>query len=154
VKIYLAGPLFSQGERSWQTTLKQGIQNWAALQGAMLEVVFPFELVAPHEIESQGSEAHRLVFARCLEHLDLSDVLVANLDGPQVDDGTAWEIGYFFARNPNGKERIIGIRTDSRRSGDVGDAQVNAMIERSCGRIVHSLQELIDVLQSLSEAGA
>ena len=30
--------------------------------------------------------------------IDACDVVVALLDGAQVDDGTAWEIGYAYAK--------------------------------------------------------
>jgi len=34
--------------------------------------------------------------------------MIALLDGSQVDDGTAWEIGYFYAkRSP--EQKIIGM---------------------------------------------
>jgi hypothetical protein len=38
-----------------------------------------------------------------------------------VDDGTSWEIGYFFARK-SPEQKIIGIRTDFRYSGTFGFA--------------------------------
>jgi len=58
-----------------------------------------------------------------------------------VDDGTAWEIGYFYAqRSP--EQKIIGIRTDFRRAGGSEGAVVNAMIEGACDRIVRSREEL------------
>jgi nucleoside 2-deoxyribosyltransferase len=45
-----------------------------------------------------------------------------------VDDGTAWEIGYFFAgKSP--EQKIIGIRTNFRRAGESEGAVVNATIE-------------------------
>jgi len=42
--------------------------------------------------------------------------MIALLDGSQVDDGTAWGIGYFTARK-SPEQKIIGIRTDFRRVG-------------------------------------
>jgi len=54
-----------------------------------------------------------------------------------VDDGTAWEIGYFYAkRSP--EKKIVGIGTDFRRAGASEGAIVNAMIEGSCDRIAGS----------------
>jgi nucleoside 2-deoxyribosyltransferase len=44
-------------------------------------------------------------------------MLIALLDGSQVDDGTAWEIGYFYAKRLP-EQKIIGIRTDFRRVGE------------------------------------
>jgi nucleoside 2-deoxyribosyltransferase len=78
-------------------------------------------------------------------HLDTADILIALLDGSQVDDGTAWEIGYFYARKSS-EHKIIGIRTDFRRAGESESAVVNAMIEGACDRIVRSREELMEVI--------
>jgi hypothetical protein len=66
--------------------------------------------------------------------------MIALLDGPQVDDGTAWEIGYFYAKK-SPEQKIIGIRTDCRRAGESEGALVNAMIECSCDGIVRSRED-------------
>jgi len=39
-----------------------------------------------------------------------AEAVVAVCDGPQVDDGTAWEIGYAYGRNI----QVFGLRTDAR----------------------------------------
>jgi len=49
-------------------------------------------------------------------HLDDADIVIALLDGSQVDDGTALEIGYFYA-GKSSEQNVIGIRTDFRRAG-------------------------------------
>ncbi|MGA3118895.1 MAG: nucleoside 2-deoxyribosyltransferase [Syntrophobacteraceae bacterium] len=61
-------------------------------------------------------------------HLDDTDLVIALLDGPQVGDGPAWEIGYFCARK-SPEQKIIRIRTDFRRAGESEGTVVNAMIE-------------------------
>ena len=71
--------------------------------------------------------------------------MIALLDGPQVDDGTAWEIGYFFAKKWP-EEKIIGVRTDFRRAGESQGAVVNAMVEVACDMVVRSREELLKVL--------
>ncbi len=38
---------------------------------------------------------HYSGFSRCKSHLDDADMMLALFDGSMVDDGTAWEIGYF-----------------------------------------------------------
>ena len=43
----------------------------------------------------------------------------------KVDDGTAWEIGYAYAKGLP----IFGIRTDCRQGGDTQFNHVNSMIE-------------------------
>jgi nucleoside 2-deoxyribosyltransferase len=83
------------------------------------------------------------IFSRCKSNLDDADMLIALLDGPQVDDGTAWEIGYFYAsRKP--EQKIIGVRTDFRRAGESQGAVVNAMIEAACDLVVRSREELME----------
>jgi len=52
--------------------------------------------------------------------------VIALLDGSQVDDGTAWEIGYFYAKK-SPEQKILGIRTDFRRAGECEGAVVSAM---------------------------
>ena len=76
------------------------------------EVVWPFETVC--------GDTPREIFEGCRNHPDECETLVAVLDGPQVDDGTAWEIGYWYAKK--GPERILGIRTDYRNAGETGES--------------------------------
>lgn len=85
------------------------------------------------------------IFSRCCSHLDDADIVIALLDGAQVDDGTEWEIGYFNAGKSN-EQKIIGIRTDFRRAGESGGAIVNPMIECSWDSIVSSKEELMEAI--------
>ena len=58
----------------------------------------------------------QMIFDTDYEGLSAADAVVAILDGTQVDDGTACEIGIFAAimrRDPS-KKGIIGFMTDSR----------------------------------------
>ncbi len=138
MKIYLAGPLFTEAERSWLTALKQQIE------GTEKEaiVVWPRELLSEGGVKSLGGNASKEIFKRCRDALDQCDTVIALLDGPMVDDGTAWEIGYAYAR----EKRIIGIRTDLRRAGECEGACSNAMIDHACERVVKSADELLDVV--------
>jgi nucleoside 2-deoxyribosyltransferase len=70
-----------------------------------------------------------------------------------VDDGTAWEIGYLYAKKSPG-QKIIGIGTDFRRAGESEDAVVGAMIECSCDGIVRSREEVVEVVFSFFELTA
>jgi nucleoside 2-deoxyribosyltransferase len=53
------------------------------------------------------------------------DVVLANLDGQDVDSGTAAEIGYAFAKG----KPIIGYRGDLRLSSDNVGLTVNLQVE-------------------------
>jgi nucleoside 2-deoxyribosyltransferase len=113
--------------------------------GADITVCLPYELISEEEINSFGKSAKLEIFSCCRENLEDSDLLVALLDGTQVDDGTAWEIGYFYAKRSPG-QKIIGIRTDFRRGGECEGSVVNAMIQCSCDLIVKSPEELLETI--------
>ncbi len=150
MKIYLAGPLFSEAEQEWLRRLRDRIEECGRALGRIVEVIWPYELIDQEEIEKLGEMAKQEVFERCKSNLDRSDVLVALLDGPQVDDGTAWEIGYFFSIRE--RSRLIGIRTDLRNAGDSRSSVINAMIEMSCGRVVRSVEELLETLSAWTDS--
>ena len=140
MRIYLAGPLFTQAEQEWLRRLKAQILTRAA--AAPVEVCWPHDLFSAQEIAGWGDRAKHEIFNRCREQLDRADAVVALLDGTQVDDGTAWEIGYFYARRKPGKP-IIGIRTDFRKAGDTENARVNLMIDCACDAIVTKVDDLL-----------
>jgi nucleoside 2-deoxyribosyltransferase len=82
-------------------------------------------------------EANLLQGRRDLELIDESEAVLASLDGPDVDSGTAVEIGYAFARG----RLVVGVRTDLRRCGDNDGASVNLMIETciaDSGGVLHT----------------
>lgn len=80
---------------------------------------------------------HRL-FEANLAGLSSADAVVAVLDGEQVDDGTAWEIGWATARGLP----VYGLRTD-RRMSQQPDEPVNLMILESLRRLCRSVDELL-----------
>ncbi|MHA1698338.1 MAG: nucleoside 2-deoxyribosyltransferase [Promethearchaeota archaeon] len=84
------------------------------------------------------------------ELIDSADLVVAILDGPDVDSGVAAEIGYASAKN----KKIFGLRTDFRSAGDnpglVVNLQVEYFIKASNGKIFTETGDLIDALRDLS----
>lgn len=136
---YLAGPLFSEAERAFARKVKARI-----MEETSLEVLWPYELFTQEEIAAFGDDSPLEVMRRCRDALEGCVLVVAMLDGPQIDDGTAWEIGYAHAKGIP----AVGIRTDFRQAGDVPGAKVNAMIHGSCGFIASSLEELLENLSA------
>lgn len=109
-KIYLAGPLFTTAERAFNARLRdclslRGHQVW---------------LPQDHEPREKTAAA---IFAMDVAGLDWCDVVVANMDGPDPDSGTAWECGYAYAK---GKKAFL-FRTDLRSASD-GSAPFNLML--------------------------
>ncbi len=134
LKIYLSGPLFSRGEIAWGERVK------TFLEERLPEV----RVIWPHELSSCQAGPEQ-IFQANLRALNDADIMVAMLDGSQVDDGTAWEIGCFFSAG----KRVFGLRTDIRRAGETDASRVNLMIECSCCALAGSLDELLANLKSL-----
>jgi len=133
MKVYLAAPLFSAAEQAWNAELA------AALRGSGHEVFLPQE----KEVGRPASG----IFAGDIEGLDWAEALVAIMDGPDPDSGTAWECGYAFGKKP-----IVLVRTDF-RSRDRGGAPYNAMLTESASvRLDLPLAPMAEVASSVLEA--
>ena len=85
--------------------------------------------------------------------IDRADMVLAVLDGADVDSGTAAEIGYAFAKG----KPILGYRGDFRLSADnegsIVNLQVEYFIRQSGGDIVASIKELGPALAKIKAAG-
>jgi hypothetical protein len=147
VQIYLAGPLFSQAERAWLDGLA------AALRAEGLDVFVPHEHF--EEItDLTPEEVYRVDGAG----LRGSNVLLAWLDGPSIDDGTAAEIGAFAELVAGGDPRykgIVGLVTDlrlERRRGRAPGDGMNLFVAgaiASAGRVCWSVDEAVAALHGL-----
>jgi nucleoside 2-deoxyribosyltransferase len=111
VKIYFAGPLFSAAELAWNAELA------AALRAAGHEVFLPQD-------QERGKPAAG-IFATDVAGIDWADTVVAIMDGPDPDAGTAWECGYAYGRKP-----VLLVRTDFRAQTGSG-APYNPMLTES-----------------------
>ena len=149
MKVYLAGPLFNDGERG---TLS-GIA--AQLRAAKIDVFVPHEQF----VELEGLDA-RAVFATDYAGIRDANLILAWLDGTQVDDGTAVEIGIFSrlaAQDPARYRGIIGLSTDmriARRKGLVPADGINLFVVgaiRASGEVVWSLDEAVAALVRLRD---
>jgi nucleoside 2-deoxyribosyltransferase len=105
VRVYLAGPLFTPDERSFIDECAE------RLRADGIEVFVPHENVL-----ATGNTAAATIFAKDWKGLADADAVVAVLDGPMVDDGTACEIGIFYAlmQADSTKKGIVGLLTDLR----------------------------------------
>lgn len=139
MKIYQAGPLFTAGEQAWHRQFKEKLMK------AGHDVTWPFELIDQKDVIAWGDKAPQKIMEIDKAAIDQVEVIVALLDGTQVDDGTAWEIGYAYAKGLP----IIGIRTDFRQAGDTKHSAVNAMIEGSCLAICQTEEDVIEALKHL-----
>ena len=124
-RAYVAGPLFDEGERWW-------IEQVDALVAEAGFITF-----LPHRDNPPKDEHNvRAIFENDKRGIDECDVVVANLNGVLTDDGTAWELGYAYAKG----KYIIGLHTDWRMR--FAHEVVNLMMECSMNRLVRSTDEL------------
>jgi len=132
-RIYLAAPLFSEAERTYNAALAR------LLEKHLFSVYLPQETGDDSDMRD-GAEQNRL-FIRNLQALDNSDIIVGIIDGADADSGTSWEMGYAYAE----KKPAFALRTDFRRVGH--HEHVNLMLEQSA-TIVNSGEQLIKALRS------
>jgi hypothetical protein len=150
VRVYVAGPLFSEAERAWLDSLAGRIRR----EG--------FDCFVPHEnfaevVDLTPEEVYRVDG----DGLRASNALLAWLDGPMVDDGTAAEIGAFAELvRADGDGRYLGIVaivTDlrlARRRGNAPGDGMNLFVVgaiAACGRICWSVDEAIAALRKLAQ---
>ena len=131
--VYLAAPLFSGAECDFNRKLKGELESLG------------FKVFLPQEDSNNVHDMtnrQKIIFNKNLTGIENSDLMIAVIDGADVDSGTAWEIGYAFAKG----KPVIGLRTDFRTLGIEGT--VNLMIERSV-ILFMSISELLNHLKSI-----
>jgi hypothetical protein len=140
VRLYFAGPLFTPYERSY-------IDECAArLRSEGIDVFVPHENVLAADDTSPAT-----IFRKDWDGLVKADAVVALLDGPLVDDGTACEIGIFYAlmQSDPTKKGIVGLLTDLRSTLGHEGHGLNLFVEgcvEAGGPIVGSIDEAVEVL--------
>jgi len=79
MRLYLAGPLFTAGERLFNIQLEQALQRAG------------HDVCLPQKEEVKGKTAAE-IFSNNVERIDWADIVVANMDGPDPDSGTDFAI--------------------------------------------------------------
>lgn len=140
-RIYVAGALFNAQDRLALDRLA-GI-----LEGAEHTVFLPHR-DAGDDAASRGpldaddaDERRRRVFTADLEGLRRADAVLALLDGPDVDAGTAFEVGWAYANH----RPVMGVRTDFRTLGPEGP--VSLMVYEACRPFLHAAEGEWDVIE-------
>lgn len=147
MNIYIAGPLFTPAEREYLENLADRLTQAG------------HECFVPHRQQLEPLDAST-VFAVDSAGLRASEVVIAWLDGPSVDDGTACEIGIFselIRAEPTRYRGIIGLVTDwrawRRRDRGMSDGGINffvggAIVES--GQFAWSIEEAQSILAGWS----
>lgn len=126
---YIAGPLFNEKEREFLEDINGlcraiGMSTYLPSQdGGLLN-------------QDNDNE----VFQMDIKALNKANIVIASLNGTDVDSGTSFELGYAFAKG----KKLFGLHTDFRTFSPT--SEVNLMILKSCV-MCHSLQELDSALR-------
>lgn len=123
-RLYLAGPCFSESNRASLLMLAKELEktmHYVAKAHEQVKVFLPFRDAGDWTVV--GAEA---VFVRDIEAIDSCDIMVAVLDGADVDSGTAAEMGYAYAKG----KPIFAYCTDIDRRKKTLNAFVSGLITR------------------------
>ena len=141
MRIYCAGPLFSQAEREFNEKVAK------VLRKEGFDVFLPQENSSVDEIPDTDEKRRRLMngfFAKDIEAIESSDVLLIIMDGRVPDEGACFELGYAYARG----KICVGLKTDTRVSEMGTD---NAMLVGSLGdNMATDLTSLTTMLKSIN----
>lgn len=132
-RVYLAAPLFSAAERSYNRALANRLRE------NLFDVYLPQD--AGDDSAGRGADRNRRLFSANRKALAGCDAVVAVIDGADADSGTSWEMGYASAKGIP----VIAVRTDFRHVGN--DERVNLMLEQS-SVVVATEEQLLEALGS------
>ena len=150
-RCYIASPLgFSEAGREYYA------RRFLPALADHVEPVDPWALSLPDEFAVAAAQDRAYAFGievgtRNAEAIRSARLLVAQLDGQEVDAGTAAEVGYAAAAGLV----CVGVRSDLRASGEPGmrvNLQLEAFIVLSGGFIAGSLDELVTRMTALRAA--
>lgn len=125
MKLYFAGPLFTQGERLWNARI-------AGLLAEAGHIVF----LPQTEVGAIASLEADAIFQVDVDGVRSADAVVAVLDGADADSGTSFECGLAYALGLP----IVVVRTDFRAGGDALPGQklatINLMLAQAAAAVV------------------
>jgi nucleoside 2-deoxyribosyltransferase len=138
--VYLAAPLFSQGERERNRAIRDRLSVFANVYLPQEDGDLIVDLVRNGmPIERAKSE----IFQQDIQAINCCDVLIILMDGRSIDEGASFELGYAFALG----KTCVGLKTDPRTLLPFGD---NPMIEAALRHIFREETDLYAWLERLS----
>lgn len=137
--IYIAAPLFSEMEKDY-------IDKIVDIVSEKLELKLWDDFYIPHR-DNDYDACEDKIHNTNIENLNNCDIMIAILDGKDVDSGTAFEIGYFESQN----KIALGLLTDKRSYDDTGELnlKLNAMIYGSLNYGVNVFNDIDDLIDEL-----
>jgi len=105
---YIAAPLFSEAERAFNLSIAELLERQFAVYLPQRDGLLLRDF---RQAGGETSEVRRRIYDMDVAAITACDVLLAVLDGPAIDDGVSFELGYATCLG----KICIGLATDSRR---------------------------------------
>lgn len=140
MRVYLAGPIFTYGDylrnTEWSRKLRESFP--------LIDLYNPLENTEINGVEGKKKFADsQAIVNGDNARLDITDVLVACIDGDVIPAGTASEIGRVSAMISAGEPKyIVGICTDNRQCFLTHSPEKDAGGAASLGEQQYSYQNL------------
>ena len=134
MRVYIAAPLFSEGERTFNEKIDSIIRESGH------ETFLPQRdggMVANLPDIIEGIPKRKFLFNLDCEHMDWCDIVLFIFDGRVPDEGACFELGYCYAKG----KRCVGYKTDARSFIDGYD---NVMLYGAPEIVLRNPQELKD----------
>lgn len=167
MKAYLANALFSKADQMFN----------AHLAGEVRKALPEISLYVPQENEAinakDGYADSLTIYSGDNAYLDQSDLMIAVLDGAEIDSGVAAEVGRFttlreleMSEHGKASRNIVALYTDVRQMGRDNELKIKAMKEdptenqffyrnlyvigaiKKHGKIFSSVEELVSYLHN------
>jgi nucleoside 2-deoxyribosyltransferase len=132
LSLYLAGPLFSLGEREFNIRLRDTLSPIVDVYLPQTDGGLFVEMVKKGTPVAQAAQR---VFEGDLRAIAASHYILIVMDGRAIDEGAAFELGYASAN----RKTCIGLQTDMRRLLPIGN---NPMITGALMQTFHDVETL------------
>jgi Nucleoside 2-deoxyribosyltransferase len=141
MKLYFAGPLFTPYERDFISKCAQVLRKNG------------FDPFVPHEDHLYPRPTAKVCFANDFGGISRANAMLAIIDGVEVDDGTACEIGIFHTlmQTDPTKKGIVALHDDLRTNGLGEGKSINSFVLgciEASGRVVRTIDEAVAQLKA------
>ncbi len=132
--FYIAAPLFSDAERTFNLMLADQLEPHFSIYLPQRDGLLLRDLREAGD-DSQAARQH--IYTMDVAAIRASDGLLAVLDGPSVDEGVSFELGYAMCLG----KICVGLATDSRRAAGYFR---NPMWDCALQKVFDSVPDLLD----------
>jgi nucleoside 2-deoxyribosyltransferase len=138
-RIYMAGPLFSLHERNFLEYIVKYLSDEIKYLDEKRDFFLPHRDAGDLGVIGEKDE----IFSVDINYLDKAEIVIAILDGTDVDSGTAVELGFAYARG----KKIFGVLTDHRSFKRNKIEHLNNMVWGVCeeGKTLILVNEIADL---------